>query len=807
MGSLQRQTPTVDKQSINRTHYKKVTVTNPITDLLAASRFAGDSILGPAYHFPDELALAIDLTETGESLASELQGKFPKMTEGDISAVLLARFAANDDLLIRTESTSVERVFAILSKEIAERRINYPLVFGRALHDQFIANFGATPIEELTPEQTQRLASLAPQGVFQVEEWVSGPFGLIKSSESRYLPPQNCGPVIRCAQVGCNALHHILMRSSETDSRSGFLYMAAKHLISVDLTRKITDILIPDDDYYRVNHPGGLPWLIGNGFTDDELTRLAEDALTNNTGGLRQRVNILLGGSTAKRAPAVIVKTLSHAALIQLLLLLDDVCLVESIESAIDQRLINLSPTEVRRSFENRHLNGGMFKVDAEASKLGVRFIPKKNLTEPRMLALIRAVFSGHETALSWQLRNEPGADSSYKLEKCLEEQDPRGLLTKVLFSTQEALERTFAAIKYGRFNLPNTSDEEHALVEKIMWKLGSPLPTPKPSHAAIEQLTAQVLTTIATDYPDDESRITAIRNVGMSMFVELEDLLRASSNFACRALLNDHYEMHSFDRFRYYESRARSFSSKVFGDEAAERGAAFPYDLTSGNALSVLISSFRVLAEVCESRLANSVDYRRSDWQVPAFSNHARRAAPTGSATASSRRTRIRACGRGTAGARRTAATTWATPGGGCWSRASGPARPSPTTAPTAKPGCWPPSAFRQPTPPNTYGHPSPPATPTTCHPRNGSCTSSPTASPGNRHSTRPGTAPRATDPRIFRQPGGPHDQPSGEPVRRSPADGRGFGRTHEYIERYSKPGLPEVSPQVRRSKRGSFK
>ena len=501
--------------------------------------------------------------------------------------------------------------------------MNYPLVFGRVLSDEFVANFGATPIDVLTAEQTQRLISLTPQGVFQLEGWVSGPFGLVKSLERRYLPPHSCGPAIRCMEVGCNKLHHIKTRTSDTDSGQAFAYVAKNHPQSVELSGKLTDILIPDDDYYRVNHPGGLPWLIGNGFTADELSQLAEDILTKNTGGLRQCVNVLLGGSTPKKAAALIVKTLDYAALIQLLLLLDDVCLVESIESALDEGLIKLSSTEIRRSFENRHINGGRFKVDAEASKLGVRFVPQSNITEPRTLAVIRAVFSGHETALSWQLRNEPGPDSLYKLEKSLEEQDPRKLLTKLLFSSQEALERTFAILKYGRFSIPTSSVAEQALIDKIMWKLGNPLPTPKPSHAVLEQRTAEMLTATTSDYLDDESRITAIRNVGMSMFVELEDLLRVSTHFACWALLNDHYEMHPFDRFRYYESRARAFANKIFGDEAAARGAAFPYDQTSGNTLSVLIGSFRILAEVCQTRLINPADYVRPEWQIPAFSNH----------------------------------------------------------------------------------------------------------------------------------------------------------------------------------------
>ena len=68
-------------------------------------------------------------------------------------------------------------------------------------------------------------------------------------------------------------------------------------------------------------------------------------------------------------------------------------------------------------------------------------------------------------------------------------------------------------------------------------------------------------------------------------------------------------------------------------------------------------------------------------------------------------------------------------------------------------------PSGFRQPTPAATPGNPSTLATTTTCHPRNACCTSSPTASAGNKHSTRHEDAPKACPPTSFRQLGTRHD------------------------------------------------
>jgi len=423
------------------------------------------------------------------------------LPQGDISAAFLTCLAADDTLLISAESTEVEEVFRILNDEISARRINYPLVFGRDLSDQFMNNFGTSPIERLTPEETQRLVALTPQGVFQMREWVCGPFGLVKSAGCRSLPPQECGPSVRCKRIACNQLHHIKMKTFESDSARVRTYIARRHPLSVGFSEGLANILVTRGEFYRVNHSGGLPWLIGNGFTYDELSRLVEQVLAENFGNLRVRVNGLIGGSAARRPPSAIVGTLTHAALVQLLLLMDDVNLVQALEAAIDNNIIMLSPTEVRYSFDDSHARRGYFKVIAEASRLGVRFIPgKSNLTEPRMLAVIRSVFSGsHKNELSWQLRSEPGVDSMEKLERYLEEQDPRQLLDRLLFCSQDALERAFDVLEFGRFALPATIDAEKGLIEKILWKLGSPLPAPKAPYAALEQhlsgLTNQKLT------------------------------------------------------------------------------------------------------------------------------------------------------------------------------------------------------------------------------------------------------------------------------------------------------------------------
>ena len=121
-----------------------------------------------------------------------------------------------------------------------------------------------------------------------------------------------------------------------------------------------------------------------------------------------------------------------------------------------------------------------------------------------------------------------------------------------------------------------------------------------------------------------------------------------------------------------------------------------------------------------------------RPGWLRRCGISRARRGARTGCGTASSPRTPGPAWPPAGARARPTTLITSAMPGGGSWSRASGPARPWPTTAPTARTGCCGPSVFRQPTRPGMPGNPSPRPTRITWTTPGGCCTSWLTGSDG---------------------------------------------------------------------------
>ena len=130
---------------------------------------------------------------------------------------------------------------------------------------------------------------------------------------------------------------------------------------------------------------------------------------------------------------------------------------------------------------------------------------------------------------------------------------------------------------------------------------------------------------------------------------------------------------------------------------------------------------------------------HMRRGWPRRCAFSRARRGARTGCGTASSPRTPGLAWSLAGAKAKPTMPITSAMPGGGCWSRASGPARRWLTTEPTGRTGCCGRSVFRQPTRPGTPGNPSPRPTRTTWTTPGGCCTPLPTAHDGKPRWPRP--------------------------------------------------------------------
>ncbi|MFF1871714.1 hypothetical protein [Kitasatospora herbaricolor] len=580
-----------------------------------------DCVLKDGYSFPPEISRAIILSETGQEWFDRLLDEIPGLSAADAKAALLAEFTIGKDLTFSPDDTDFELARQVLSEEIKSRRIYYPWVFGRDLDDAYISTYGNYPQGFLSHPESLSLLSTLHQGVFQMADVTVGPLGMLVVPEYRCLQPTTCGPGIECLDPGCSGVHHSRLKTGET--LCGKAYRAIEPATPVDMTlsQLVQDLARPDDEYYRADNRWGLPWLLTNGMSEAERRVLLTALLKDNSDGIRESVGQHLSADLAGRPAREIADSVAGAELFQLLLTTSDRSLVLKLEEAISDGKILVGRTEVRRPIRPKHEDGGAFGAEAQASRLGVRFRPQRRETAPVALKhLITSLYTGdsHED-LDWRLRTVPGSDAMARLEHFLQTVPPRQVVSRLILDDRAILLSAFRMLRYGKFQVPRTHQEESELIDRILWKLGYPLDAPESPDMAVRQYAQQLLRASESNGLST-GRVDEIRSAGTNLFAELEDLLSATLRFICWVLLADPYPDERRRRFVFRHRRAEQFLSKTMATpEGLPRG--FSYDANGRNSLGVLINSFRILATKCELTLEKSNDFLRPPDKVPFFS------------------------------------------------------------------------------------------------------------------------------------------------------------------------------------------
>src|SRR5579875_3393803 len=113
--------------------------------------------------------------------------------------------------------TDRNAIIASISKQISDRSLLYPFIYGRSLYDKYFELFAEQGRSYLPVADTQRLLNGTPQGVFQEADLVTGPFGVLKSRTYRSIPATTDIPLRNCQDPSCNRVHHVVL---STDSEA-----------------------------------------------------------------------------------------------------------------------------------------------------------------------------------------------------------------------------------------------------------------------------------------------------------------------------------------------------------------------------------------------------------------------------------------------------------------------------------------------------------------------------------------------------------------------------------------------------------
>lgn len=144
-------------------------------------------IISDSYKPVADLVQHVRFTPVGEKFLSEILRVSPKANPIEARLAVLLHFDSPQGFLVDSDSTDPEALRKAISNAISDKKILFPWVYGRELVDQFTKSFGVKP--EYSNRETVEILKKNMTGVFQIGNFVLGPFGCVKSPEYRVILP------------------------------------------------------------------------------------------------------------------------------------------------------------------------------------------------------------------------------------------------------------------------------------------------------------------------------------------------------------------------------------------------------------------------------------------------------------------------------------------------------------------------------------------------------------------------------------------------------------------------------------------
>jgi len=581
-------------------------------------RFLERSILKVNYNPSIRYNEAIVLSETGEKILVHLKKQFA-LTDDFVSDGKLA-LLINSKNNIDLELTDVDKLIEVVSSEIIEKSLLYPYFFGRELYDKFFDLFNNN--KELNEEDTSKLLTLTPIGVFQIGNILIGPFGVIKSTEIRYIPPTSNRnyPLWHSVDKSDKKLHQT---SFKTYHHKIHDFLSEIRNLDSNLSLSYQFSIYENKNPYDLNRINSLVFLLGT-FPTEELRLLFSkiiDCHKEIREYLPQReefVNMWKGNGEKISAH------LNHNQCLQLILLCKDEFILKHLEKLIFEGIIHIPETEIRRP-KTSFITFSEFVIRTECSKYGFRSLIKinneTNTALIRLRNLIENLYSTEEEKqrLNWKLRDIEGNNMYEKLGKYLLVKHPRQIIVELVFDNSKYVHETFGFLKYGDFDKDLEVSKEDYYINKILWKLGFDISVYPAYQTIFWKRQDQFLKVLKSKQIYNEDDKELIRSAGVNYFVSLEEILDYGLSFITWTLLSDHYLT---SNFIFNLEEAREFTAKVINENKYKINDTdfLVLDKDGKNTLYPLIKSFHILANICKEYMDSKEEYKRDESEYPDF-------------------------------------------------------------------------------------------------------------------------------------------------------------------------------------------
>jgi hypothetical protein len=452
--------------------YSDATWRSKFREILAVSLFLENSIIAATYKPSDALNDEIVPTAAGRQVAQDMITKLksgPK--EARLSCLLTTVY---HDPLIDVEATNTDKLRKAVSEEVKAMNLRYPYIYGRVLYNQ-AAKLFATRRESLGTLDTVRLLEGTPQGVFQFDNLVSGPLGLLQSLGQRHIRPTQSIPLQHCADPSCHEVHRTRLTTDgaatiNLDRPKLWQILEQKREDPWDWNGFIDLVYRDDRAKYDDSVHDGIAFLIGDALSVDEMRSLLIHLADHTSGIFRQHLEPL-GFSGSSEA---MFTSLTQETCMQLCLLADNAMLVKAVDDCIGAGIIKVSRENSRIPKVNGGWSFGHWGLRAEAGALGVRFEgDSSSLPILRLRRLISSLYDTSNlsdiTSLEWQLRHIDGRTVQERLHEYVRSTEPSVVLETLGLSSRDKAEKIGSILGI----VASSPFDDQGFVDRALWKLG----------------------------------------------------------------------------------------------------------------------------------------------------------------------------------------------------------------------------------------------------------------------------------------------------------------------------------------------
>lgn len=584
--------------------------------LFTLSYYFGCAILNKTFVLTEEFEEYIVLTAEGESLFKKIKKKKNKNKENYSIKFSIFLTFYHEELFIDVLKTNYIAIEQKLNQYILSKDIKFPWIYGRLLYDKYFEEFEGEDTF-LNNEQVSKLMNDTPSGVFQISNLIVGPFGALNSKINRFIPPTRNVKLWHCSDPSCSSFHSVLLENADIVIKEieSEIIKTLSNIKKSEWSNFYFDLIEPNNFYYDYNRTSEIHLILINAFGNNEIKDLLKFIIDSNK-SIRDEFPDLkkLKGSSSE-----IVSKLDKAECFQLILLENDEKIISSLETLIENKTIDIPPTEIRTSMLN--MGGGFYDVTHQCNRLGIRSVlDSSNQSLVRLIKVIESIHDeeGAKEDLQWKLMNYKKDSLKETIESYVLSEEPRTIIKEsILYGPRQTI-KAFELF-YGNFKSPNNEEDKEYLIDKMLWKLGFEINI-FPSTLDEFWKKLKLFKEIGSNSNVRESDKDDIRSAAVNFYVLLEEVLEHSLSFITWTLLSDHF---IDTKFKYIFEEARNVMCEKLNGQIMGQDEVLKLDNTGGNNLFGLIEGFSVLINLCDELLLGDKSlHQRPENELPHFHN-----------------------------------------------------------------------------------------------------------------------------------------------------------------------------------------